>query len=457
MQRKRSNTRITGNGARDTGRIRALPVAAARTRPEAAGLDPHAGVRPDTGSSCRSDRIGAAQAYPDWELRIVDDASTNQAIAVRLASAAARDPRIHVVRRANNGGIAAATNDALASARGEYCAFLDHDDTLAPDALLAMIEAAASRPDVALMFSDEDKLDPSGRRTAPFFKPAWDDEWIRTTNCVLHLTVVRTDLLRQLGGIATGVDGAQDWDLVLRLREQAGPSRIAHVPRVLYHWREGKGSTAAAAFEKPALVQAQADVLARSLLRRGDDADAVVTDRGWRIVYRSPSPPPLVSVVIPSRDRADLLRACITSLRDRTTYPALEIIVVDNDSRDADALAYLRQLESCRAARVIEFPHAFNYAAQCNVGVRGARGTMIALVNNDIEAIGDGWLRELCAWHRASASDLPARPSSTLTARCSTLASYSGSMASLTAPGSARRAASPGPTTARTRCVKSAR
>ena len=149
-----------------------------------------------------------------------------------------------------------------------------------------MIEAAAARPDVALMFSDEDKLDPSGRRTAPFFKPAWDDEWIRTTNCVLHLTVVRTDLLRQLGGIATGVDGAQDWDLVLRVREQAGPSRIAHVPRVLYHWREGKGSTAAAAFEKPALVQAQADVLARSLLRRGDDADAVVTDA--RVADRVP-------------------------------------------------------------------------------------------------------------------------------------------------------------------------
>jgi GT2 family glycosyltransferase len=335
------------------------------------------------------------QAYPDWELCIVDDASTNTAIASELASAAARDARIRITRRAKNGGIAVATNDALATARGEYCAFLDHDDTLAPDALLAMMEAAALMPDVALMFSDEDKLDPSGRRTAPFFKPAWDDEWIRTTNCVLHLTVVRTDLLRQLGGIATAVDGAQDWDLVLRVREKAGPSRIAHVPRVLYHWRQGKGSTAAAAFEKPALLQAQADVIARSLARRADAADPVVTERGWRIAYRLPSPPPLVSVVIPSRDRADLLRACITSLRERTAYPALDIIVVDNDSRNADALAYLRQLESGGSARVIQFPHAFNYAAQCNLGVREARGSMIALVNNDVEAIGDGWLQEL--------------------------------------------------------------
>ena len=198
-----------------------------------------------------------------------------------------------------------------------------------------------------------------------------------------------------LGGIAAGVDGAQDWDLVLRMREEVGRARIAHVPRVLYHWREGKGSTAAAAFEKPRLVQAQQTVLARSLARRGEDADAMQTEKGWRIVYRLPTPPPLVSVVIPSRDRVDLLRACIASLHERTAYPALEILVVDNDSRDQAARAYLRQLESDGAARVLAYPHPFNYAAQCNLGVREARGSMIALLNNDVEAIDGDWLREL--------------------------------------------------------------
>lgn len=336
-----------------------------------------------------------AQAYSDWELCVADDASTDPAVADELRAAAAKDARIRLVRREVNGGIAAATNDALALATGEYCAFLDHDDTLAPDALLSMVEGALAAPDAALLFSDEDKLDPGGMRTAPFFKPAWDDEWIRTTNCVLHFTMVRSDLLRGLGGVATGVEGAQDWDLVLRVRDQVGLARIAHVPRVLYHWREGKGSTAAAGFEKPRLGEAQEEVLRRTLARRGEDAEVASTERGFRIVYRVPSPPPLVTAVIPTRDRADLLRACVASLRERTAYPALEVVIVDNESRDADAREYLRELDSSGAARVIPFARAFNYSAQCNLGAREARGSMILLLNNDIEATGDDWLREL--------------------------------------------------------------
>ncbi len=170
-----------------------------------------------------------AQAYPNWELCVVDDASTAAGVRECLARAAAQDPRIRLARRADNGGIARATNDALAAARGEFCAFLDHDDTIAPDALLCMAEAIAARPDAQALFCDEDKLDEQGARTRPFFKPAWDAEWIRTTNCVLHFLVARTDALRALGGLAEGVDGAQDWDLVLRLEEAAG--RAAHRAR----------------------------------------------------------------------------------------------------------------------------------------------------------------------------------------------------------------------------------
>jgi glycosyltransferase involved in cell wall biosynthesis len=147
------------------------------------------------------------------------------------AEQARAEPRIRLVRRSANGGIARATNDALALARGEYCAFLDHDDRLAPDALLCMAEAMAESPDAALLFSDEDKLDANGMRTRPYFKPAWDGEWIRTTNCVLHFMVARTSTLRALGGLATGIDGAQDWDLVLRVAEMEGRQRIRHEPQ----------------------------------------------------------------------------------------------------------------------------------------------------------------------------------------------------------------------------------
>ncbi|MFO1322758.1 MAG: glycosyltransferase family 2 protein [Burkholderiales bacterium] len=338
-----------------------------------------------------------AQGYPRWELCAVDDASTAPAVRETLAAAAAADDRIRVMRRAANGGIARATNDALAMANGEFCAFLDHDDVLAPDALLCMAEALAGHPDAAYLFSDEDKLDEHGNRTRPWFKPAWDGEWMRTTNCALHFAVVRAALLRELGGLAEGVDGAQDWDLALRAEEAAGRARIVRVPRVLYHWRELPGSTAASAFEKPALVEAQRTVIERTLRRRGETAQARLATAGWRIAHAVPQPPPRVSIVIPTRDRADMLRRCVETISAHAGYPAFEFVIVDNDSREPDAVAYLRELERSGAARVVAYPHPFNYAAQCNLGVREAGGSFVALVNNDIEATADGWLSELVA------------------------------------------------------------
>jgi len=336
-----------------------------------------------------------AQAYPNWELCVVDDASTAAGVRECLARAAAQDARIRLARRADNGGIARATNEALAAARGEFCAFLDHDDTIAPDALLCMAEAVAARPDAQALFCDEDKLDEQGARTRPFFKPAWDAEWIRTTNCVLHFLVARTDALRALGGLAEGIDGAQDWDLVLRLEEAAGRARIVRVPRVLYHWRELPGSTAAAAFEKPKVVAAQRAVLAASLARRGERATFAPTVDGWRIEWALPAPPPRVSIVIPTRDRCALLRACIDSIRARTTYEDYEIVLVDNDSAERDAREYLDRLARNGEARVLRYAQPFNYAAQCNLGAKAASGTMIALVNNDIEVVTPRWLDEL--------------------------------------------------------------
>jgi len=336
-----------------------------------------------------------AQCYSGWELCIVDDASTEPAVRECLEREAAAEPRIRLQRRAVNGGIAQATNDALADARGEFCAFLDHDDTLAPDALLCMAEAMAESPDAEIFFSDEDKLDAAGQRTMPFFKPAWDGEWIRTTNCVLHFMLVRTETLRSVGGLARGIDGAQDWDLVLRVAERAGRARIRHLPYVLYHWRALPGSTAAAAYEKPQLVAAQRRVIVESLRRRGESGEPRLATAGWRIEYALPDPPPLVSIVIPTRDRVELLRACVASIRARTVYPAFEIVLVDNDSREPEARAYLDQLARAGDARVVPYPRPFNYAAQCNLGVREARGTMIALLNNDVEVVTPGWLTEL--------------------------------------------------------------
>ena len=335
------------------------------------------------------------QCYPVWELCIVDDASTDVSVHELIEREAAADPRIVVSHRRQNGGIAQATNDALRLAQGEYCAFLDHDDTLSRDALLCVSEAIARSPESMLLFSDEDKLDAEGRRVKPFFKPAWDSEWIRTANCVLHLTVVRTDVLRDLGGLALGIDGAQDWDVVLRVAELAGRERIRHVPRVLYHWRELAGSTAAAAFEKPNVVAAQRAVIAQSLARRQEEGEPRLTTYGWHIDYALPTAKPLVSIVIPTRDRRELLQACIESLEKYGGSMPHEIVLVDNDTREPAARAYLDRLASTGAARIVTYSQPFNYAAQCNLGVREARGEMIALVNNDIETTDAKWLDEL--------------------------------------------------------------
>lgn len=335
-----------------------------------------------------------AQAYPAWELCIADDGSRDPAVRA-LLDGLAGDPRIRLVRRPANGGIAAATNDALAAATGELCAFLDHDDTLAPDALLCIAEARAAHPRALFLFSDEDRQDESGVRSQPFFKPAWDGEWIRTTNCVLHLMVVDRALLLSLRGIAPDVDGAQDWDLVLRVAEAAGRERIVHVPHVLYHWRMIAGSTAAAAYEKPALVAAQRAVLSTTLARREETAAITQGTGGWRIEYALPDPPPKVSIVIPTRDRVELLRPCVESIVARTAYPDYEIVLVDNDTREPAARAYLDELAAAGRARVVPFAAPFNYSALCNLGVGASRGEAIALVNNDIEVRDPQWLREL--------------------------------------------------------------
>ena len=335
-----------------------------------------------------------AQAYPAWELCIADDASQDPGVRAFLDGLSG-DERIRVIRRAANGGIARATNEALAAATGELCAFLDHDDTLAPDALLSMAEARLAHPHALFFFSDEDRQDEAGVRSQPFFKPAWDAEWIRTTNCVLHFMVVDRGLLRSLGGLGTGVDGAQDWDLVLRAAEAAGRERIVHVPRVLYHWRMIAGSTAAAAYEKPALVAAQRAVLAASLARRGESAAVAQGTAGWRIEYALPEPAPRVSIVIPTRDRLELLRPCVESIAAHTAYPDYEIVLVDNGTAEPGARAYLDDLARSGRARVVPFDQPFNYSALCNAGVRAARGTVIALLNNDIEARDAQWLREL--------------------------------------------------------------
>jgi len=335
-----------------------------------------------------------AQLYPHWELCAVDDASTDPAVGRRLARAAAADPRIRVLRRGENGHIARATNDALAMATGLWCAFMDHDDALAEDALYEVARAARQDPALVLVYSDEDKIDGRGRRFEPHFKPAFDRELLYGQNYINHLTAVRTDALRDLGGLRPGFEGSQDHDLLLRLTAGLDPARIRHVPRVLYHWRAAGGS---GTFSDRALARAEAARLAA--LAEAVAPSGARAERGPggfnRLVYPLPVPPPVVSVVIPTRDRADLLAVTLEGLLAGTDYPSLDVVIVDNDSREPETTALFARQAGDPRVRVVPVPGPFNFADLSNRGAAAARGTVLLFLNNDIEVLEPGWLTEI--------------------------------------------------------------
>ncbi|KQT82960.1 glycosyl transferase [Methylobacterium sp. Leaf465] len=335
-----------------------------------------------------------AQLYPNWELSIVDDASTDPAIPRLLARHAQQDPRIHVVRRAENGHIARATNDALAQATGPFVAFLDHDDVLAEGALYHVATAIRAAPDLILIYSDEDKIDGRGRRFEPHFKSGFDRELLYGQNYINHLTVIRTEAIRAVGGLRPGFEGSQDHDLLLRITARLTPDRIRHIPRILYHWRAagGSGTFSDRALERSEVARLRALAEVAAPLR----ATAVRGPLGFnRLVRPVPEPAPLVSVIIPTRDRADLLAVALAGVLDATDYPAIEVLIVDNDSREPRTRDLFARYSNDARVRVVSVPGLFNFSDLSNRGAAAARGPLLLFLNNDVEVIEPGWLREM--------------------------------------------------------------
>jgi glycosyltransferase involved in cell wall biosynthesis len=339
-----------------------------------------------------------AQLYGNWELCIADDASSEPHVAGTLARCAARDPRVRLVSRTVNGGISAATNDAIALATGEFVAFLDHDDALSPHALYVVAREILAHPQADLLYSDEDKIDARGRRREPHFKSDWNLDLLRSQNMISHLGVYRTALVRRLGGLDGAFDGSQDYDLALRVGEAASPDRIRHIPQILYHWRAIPGSTALSPSGKPQAADAARRAVAAHLHRSGIAADAISTgEHSYQHVFYSLEAEPLVSIVIPTRDRQDLLSRCVGSILARTDYRNLEILIVDNGSTERETRDYLAAIARDARVRVLDYPHAFNFSLINNWAVERSNGSVLLFLNNDTEVIGAGWLRHLAA------------------------------------------------------------
>lgn len=335
-----------------------------------------------------------AQRYGNWQLCIVDDGSEDRAALAIASEAAAADARIRVRALPQAAGIAAATNAAMELADGSYLTFLDHDDLLAADALLFVARAFLAQPSLRLLYSDEDKIDGTGQRYWPVFKPAWNPDLLLSTNYVTHLVAVEAALARAIGGLREGFDGAQDWDFVLRATESLADREIGHLPRVLYHWRAAPGSTALSASAKPYAAEAQRRVLEDTVLRRNLQADVVPHRDVWH-VRRHLATSPLASIVIPVRNRAPLLRDCLDAIASRTGYANREIVVVDNGSDEAALLRMLEALALEPGCRIVRAPGPFNFARLANAGVASARGDVAVLLNNDVAPLEPGWLNEL--------------------------------------------------------------
>ena len=334
------------------------------------------------------------QIYPFWELCIADDHSSAPTIDA-LKQIQALDPRIKIVFRQTNGHISEATNSALSIATGSHICFMDHDDLLTPDALYQMALRIQSS-DPALLYSDEDKIDRRNVAVEPHFKPDFNYRLLLSYNYICHLLVVKRELVDRVGAFDSRYNGSQDHDFLLRCCELTRPDQIQHVPLILYHWRAHEDSTASDLSTKNYAAVAGQAAIRDHLHRTGRLAG--VTDGvfgTYKVEWATPEVLPKVSVIVPTRDSAKILSVALSGLVYQTDYPSIEVIVVDNGSVEPETFKLFAEMEKYAGVRVVRFDRDFNYSEICNFGASFATGSLLLMLNNDIEVIDGAWLLEM--------------------------------------------------------------
>lgn len=344
-----------------------------------------------------------AQEHQDWEWILVDDCSPDPGVLALLREHAARDPRIVLVERETNGHIVQASNDGIERARGEFIVLLDHDDLLTPDALARNAEAIAEHDDVDYLYSDEDKVDDTGRHYDVFLKPDWSPERLRGQMYTSHLSVLRTSLVREVGGFREGYDGSQDHDLALRVTERA--RTVVHIPEVLYHWRVVPGSAAADANAKPYAWVAGRQAVQDHVDRLGLHADVDFGPHpGHYLLRRRLDPALRVSLVIPTIGKAGMVWGvnkvfvleAVRTVLEHTRHENLEIVVVHDPPTPPEVLEELRRMAGDKLV-LVPFTQPFNYSRKMNVGVLHSTGERLVLLNDDVSVRSDSWLEDLVA------------------------------------------------------------
>ena len=330
------------------------------------------------------------QHYENWELCVCDDASPDARVRQSLENWQRQDARIKLTFSPQNEGISAASNQALQIASGEFVGFLDHDDELSPDALYEVVKLLQKHPEADMIYSNEDRLDGKGRRTQPFYKPDWSPEYILSCMYTCHFAVYRKQRVDELGGFRAGFDGSQDYDLVLRLSERT--NRIYHIPKILYHWRMIPSSASASTEAKPYAYVAARRALSEHLQRRqipGEIVDGAEPGR-YRVRFHLPGREK-VSILVLASGRPGLLRACITSIEAKTSYPNYEIVVAGNQDLGPD----IRQYLSSRSHKIVTSEGPFNFSRLVNLSAKHASGVYLLLLHDDTEVISEDWVTSM--------------------------------------------------------------
>lgn len=330
------------------------------------------------------------QTYSNWELILVDDCSSYENVKKTLHKKSRWNKKIQVILRTENGGISKCTNTGINAALGEYIAFMDCDDTLAPFALYEVVKKI-NEDDYDFIYSDEDKIDDDGnKRHSPFFKPDWSPDTLLSYMYTSHLGVYKTSVIKELGGLRSDYDGCQDYDLTLRFTEKT--QNVGHISKILYHWREREESTASNPESKSYVKERSEACKKAALERRGLTAELEWLDGIYQYRVRYiPEDNPLVSIIIPSKDNSQILDQCLRTLREKTNYNNYEITIVDNGSSDENKAIYESMCAKYRCRYHYE-KIDFNFSYMCNVGARLSKGDYLLFLNDDIEIIDDSWL-----------------------------------------------------------------
>jgi len=334
------------------------------------------------------------QNYSNWELCIADDASTLKETIDTLKKYE-KNSRVNIIYRKENGHISNASNTALSLVKGEYVTFLDHDDMLAPFALSEVVSVLNQNKNIKLIYSDEDKIDENDKRFNPHFKSDWNLDMFLSQNYISHLTVIKKEIIDKTEGFRVGYEGSQDYDIFLQAIKFIDTSEIAHISKILYHWRAIEGSTAqdsnAKEYTSKAGVKALKKYFTSSLKI---DVKEGLLPNTYKITYPIYNAP-LVSIIIPTKDNYELLFTCIDSIVKKSTYVNYEIIIVDNQTTEQKALDYLEELACKKNIKVLKYNKQFNYAKINNYAVDYASGEFLAFLNNDIEVLTEGWIEEM--------------------------------------------------------------